>query len=90
MIKSISVRELRSNISKVIDDVYSKFDRYVINRRGKPEVVMISVEDYESLLETIEIQSDKELMKRIKKAEKEIPKGKGKSLKDIQKELGLV
>lgn len=88
MIKSISVRELRSNISKVIDDVYSKFDRYVISRRGKPEVVMISVEDYESLLETIEIQSDKELMKRIKKAEKEIPKGK--SLKDIQKELGLV
>lgn len=90
MIKSISVRELRSNISKVIDDVYSKFDRYVISRRGKPEVVMISVEDYESLLETIEIQSDKELMKRIKGAEKEIPKGKGKSLKDIQKELGLV
>ena len=90
MIKSISVRELRLNISKVIDDVYSKFDRYIISRRGNPEVVMMSVDDYESLLETIDIQSDKALMRRIKKAGKEISQGKGKSLEDLQKELGLV
>ncbi len=32
----------------------------------------MSVDDYEGLLETIEILSDAELMKRIKKAEKEI------------------
>ena len=90
MIKSISVRELRPNISKVIDDIHQKFDRYVVNRRGKPEVVMMSVEDYESLLETIEIESDKELMKRIKKAQKEIAQGKGKSLEEVKRELGFV
>jgi antitoxin YefM len=89
MIKSISVRELRPNISRVINDIYSKFDRYIISRRGKPEVVMISVEDYESLLETIDIQSDRALMKRVRKAEGEIAKGKGKALEDIRKELGL-
>jgi len=90
MIKTISMRDLRPNISKVVNNIHSKFDRYVISRRGKPEVVMMSVEDYESLLETIEIQSDKELLKGLKKAEKEIAQGKGKTLEDIQKELGLV
>jgi len=90
MIKSISVRELRPNISKVIDNIHQKFDRYIVNRRGHPEVVMMSVEDYESLIETLEIQSDKELVKRIKKAEKQIAQGKGKSLEEIERELGLV
>ena len=90
MIKTISMRDLRPNISKVVNNIHSKFDRYIISRRGKPEVVMISVEDYESLLETIEIQSDKDLLKSLKKAEKEIAQGKGKTLEDIQKELGLV
>ena len=90
MIKVISMRDLRPNISRVVKDIHSKFDRYVVSRRGRPEVVMMSVEDYESLLETIEIQSDKELLKSLKKAEKEIAQGKGKTLEDIQKELGLV
>ena len=90
MIKTISVRELRPNISKVIDDIHQKFDRYIINRRGKPEVMMMSIEDYESLVETLEIQSDKELMKRLKKAEKEKTQGKGKSLEELQREFGIV
>ena len=90
MIKSVSIRELRPNISKVISNIHDKFDRYIVSRRGKPEVIMLSVEDYESILETIEIQSDKELVRRIKKAEKEISQGKGKTLDDLHKELGLV
>lgn len=90
MIKNISVRELRPNIAKVIDDIHERFDRYIINRRGKPEVIMLSIEDYESLLETIEIESDREAMRRIKKAEKEMSQNKGKTLEALHKELGLV
>ena len=90
MIKSISTRELRPNISKVIDDIHEKFDRYIVSRHGKPEVVMLSIEDYESLIETIEIESDKALMKRLKGAQKEIARGQGKSLEQIHRELRLV
>ena len=90
MVNTISVRELRPKLSKVIDDIHKKFDRYVITRRGKPEVVMMSIDDYEGLLETLEIESDPELMKRLKKAEEDMKKGKGKSLEQIHKELGIV
>ena len=90
MIKAISIRELRPNISKIIDSVHQRFDRYIISRRGTPEAVIMSVEDYESLLETFDAESDKGLMARLKKAEKEIAGGKGKALEDIHKELGLV
>jgi len=90
MVNTISVRELRPKLSKVIDDIHKKFDRYVITRRGKPEVVMMSIDDYEGLLETLEIESDPELMKRLKKAEEDMKKGKGKTLEQIHKELGIV
>ena len=90
MVNTISVRELRPRLSSVIDDIHSKFDRYVITKRGKPEVVMISTEDYEGLLETLEIESDKPLMKRLNKAKKDMKAGKGRSLEDIHRGLGVV
>ncbi len=90
MVNTISVRELRPTLSKVIDNIHKKFDRYVITRRGKPEVIMMSIDDYEGLLETLEIESDPDLMKRLKQAEEDMKKGKGKSLEQIHKELGIV
>ncbi len=90
MVNIISIRELRPRLAEVVDDIHDKFGRYVITRRGKPEVVMMSVEDYESILETMEIESDKGLMKRLKKADQDLKKGKGVSLEQIHKELKLV
>ena len=90
MVNTISVRELRPKLAEVLKIIHDRFDRYIITKRGQPEAVIMSVDDYESILETMEIQSDKALMRRIKKAEKEIKQGKGTSLEKIKKELGLV
>ena len=86
----ISVRELRPKLSKVLKSISDRFDRYIITRRGNPEAVIMSIDDYESILETIDIQSDKALMRRLSKAEKEKKSGGGRSLDEIKKELGLV
>lgn len=51
------------------------------------KVVMMSMEDYESILETLEIESDKELMKKLQKAQGDIKKGKGISLDQLSKKL---
>ncbi len=90
MIHTITVRELRPKLSEVLKSVHEGFERYVITRRGHPEAIMLSVLDYESLLETIEIQSDKPLMKRIRKAENDLHKGQGIDLETIKKELKIV
>ncbi len=81
---------MRPRLSNVIDRIHDRFDRYVVTKRGKPEVVMMSIEDYEGLLETLEIQSDKMLMKRIKKAEKDLTLGKGVALEDFYRKLKIV
>ena len=48
---------------------------------------MISPDDYESLLETIEILSDKDAVRRIKKAKREIAQGKTVSLENFLKRI---
>lgn len=90
MVNTISVRELRPKLADVLNAVHDRLDRYIITKRGRPEAVMISIEDYESILETLDIVSDKSLMRRIKKAEKDLRQGKGVALEKVKKELGLV
>ena len=90
MVNIISIRNLRPKLADVLKKVHNRLDRYIITKRGHPEAVMMSIEDYESILETMEIQSDKALMRRIKKAEGDIKKHKGTSLERVRKELGFV
>jgi antitoxin YefM len=90
MVNFISIRELRPELSKILQKIHRKFDRYIVTRRGKPEAIILSIEDYESMLETLEIQSDKKLMKRLKKAEQDLKKGKGISLEKLHQEMKIV
>ena len=83
MVKNISTRKLRENLAGVIKDVKTNFDRYIVSRRGEPEAILMSIDDYESWLETIEIMSDKKLMDDIRLSEKEIKDGKVYTFEEV-------
>jgi prevent-host-death family protein len=76
MVKNISVRQLRAHLADVLEDVTQHLDRYVISKRGKPEAVLMCVDDYEGWLETLEIMSSKETMRDIEAAKAELKAGK--------------
>ena len=90
MVNTISIRQLRPKLANVLNSVHERLDRYIITKRGRPEAVVMSIEDYESILETLDILSDRSLMKRIKKAETDRKLGRGVTLEKVKKELGLV
>ena len=83
MVKNISTRKLRENLAAVIKGVKINFDRYIVSRRGEPEAVLMSIDDYEGWLETIEIMSDKKLMDGIRLARKEIKECKVYSFEEV-------
>lgn len=87
---TVPLTELRPKLPKIMDRLSKYFDRCIITRRGKPEAVILSEEDYESLLETLEILSDQKLMKSIKKAQEDLRKGKGVPWEKVKKKLGYV
>jgi len=90
MTKSVTLKALRPRLPQIIDEIDAKMDRFVITKRGKPVALMISVDDYESLLETLDVLSNTHLAKNIKVAEADMAAGRIKALKDIEKELGIV
>ncbi|MFH1191228.1 MAG: type II toxin-antitoxin system prevent-host-death family antitoxin [Candidatus Omnitrophota bacterium] len=90
MVNTITLKKLRPGLPEVIRGIDTKLDRYIIMKRGRPVAVMIGPDDYESLLETIEILSDKEAVKRIKKAKKETAEGKTISLKGLRDRIEKV
>ena len=84
---SVSIRELRPRLPEVILDVSKNMNRYVVTKRGKPTAVILSTDDYESLLESLGLQSDERLMEAIIESEAGFKKGKGRRLEDIRREL---
>jgi antitoxin YefM len=87
MTRTITLKALRPELPHVADAVESNLDRYIVTRRGQPVMMLISPEDYEGLLETIDILSDKAAAKRIRKAWKDARAGKTVSLAALRKRL---
>ncbi|MFH1996817.1 MAG: type II toxin-antitoxin system Phd/YefM family antitoxin [Candidatus Omnitrophota bacterium] len=83
MVKSISVRKLRANLSSILEDVKLHLDRYVISKRGKPEAVLMCVDDYEGWIETLEIISNRKTLADIKEAKQELTQGKHFTFKEV-------
>ncbi len=90
MTHTITLKALRPGLPKVADAVESKYDRYVVTKRGHPVMVLVNPEDFEGLLETIEILSDKSAVKRIRAARKQAKAGKTVSLEALRSRLESV
>lgn len=87
MTRTISLKALRPELPQVADAIESKLDRYIVTRRGHPVMLLISPEDYEGLLETIEVLSDKSAAKRIRKSWREARAGKTIALDSLRRRL---
>ena len=53
--KTISFTEARDNLNKVLDQVVNDAELIVINRSREGDVVMMSLHDYSSLMETVHL-----------------------------------
>lgn len=64
--------EVKNRLSEVIDRVEREHGRVVITRHGRPAAVILSVEDLESLEETLAVLSNAELVRQIREADEDI------------------
>ena len=90
MTHTITLKALRPGLPKVANAIASKYDRYIVTKRGNPVMMLINPEDFEGLLETIEILSDKTALRRIKKARKEAEAGKTVTLAELKRRIERV
>ncbi|MBU0507086.1 MAG: type II toxin-antitoxin system Phd/YefM family antitoxin [bacterium] len=70
--KILPVTEIKRDLLSHVKSVQTMGHSIAITRNGKPAAVLVSVNEYEGLLETIEILSDQKLLKLLKKSIKEL------------------
>lgn len=87
MTHSISLKELRPALPKVMERVDDRLDRYIVTRRGKPTAVILNVDDYEALMETLDILADPQAVDRIRKGREDAKKGRTRSWQEIKRSL---
>ncbi len=67
--------EARNRLSEIVDDVVATGSDVVITRHGRPSAVIVGYDEYESLLETLNILSDPETMASLARAEADVAAG---------------
>ena len=73
--KTLPLAEAKAQLSRLVDRVEKTDEEVLITRNGRPVAILVSPDEYESWKETRAIQSDRELMKEIRRGLRELKKG---------------
>ena len=87
----LAMADARKRLPKLADalEKHPEIGAVKITRRGKPVLAVLSWDLYESVVETMEIMSDPEMMAAFRQGVKEMEEGKGIPWEQVKKELGL-
>jgi antitoxin YefM len=75
--KVLSYTALRSNLAKTMEKVCDDHEPIVITRKSEGAVVMLSLEDYESLEETTYLLRSPKNVKRLLESLSQLEEGRG-------------
>lgn len=73
---TLAVADARANFSKIVDLASTTHERFEVTRNGRRVAVLLGAEDYDGLMETIEILSDPELMAGIREGQQDQAEGR--------------
>lgn len=76
MAETAPLTEVRDRLSEIIDDVSAHATEWTITRHGRPVAVLMGADEYESLIETLNILSDPDTMDALAEAEADIAAGR--------------
>jgi prevent-host-death family protein len=82
---TIPLADAKARLSAVLDEVRDTHERVVITRNGRPEAVIMSVLDLESLEETLDLLSTPGALDEIRAAEEEIAHGEATGADELRR-----
>lgn len=71
----VSLTEARNNLKAVFDSVYIDHEEVIIHRKGRENIVMISMDEYNSMKETNYLLSSPNNAKHLRESIEQIRKG---------------
>ena len=84
MAKTLSLSEVKTRLPELVAGVQEREEEVVVTKNGRPAAILINVDEYTRLKETLDVLSDPALMKQIGKSQTFYKAGKkGLSFEDL-------
>lgn len=80
----LPLNDVKTRFSAIADEVAATHDRVIVTRNGRPHVMVISVDDFESLQMTRELLAEPGAVQDIQAADREISAGDSHTLDELQ------
>jgi antitoxin YefM len=76
MAEHFPLADVKNRLSEVVDRLEREHGRVVITKHGRPAAIMMSVDDLESLEETLAILSDRHATTDVREAQRDVVEGR--------------
>jgi len=84
MPKILPLSEVKTRLPELVSGVDEREEEVIVTKNGRPAAILVNVNEYERLKETLEVLSDPEMMKQFRKSEAFYAAGKkGLSYEDV-------
>ncbi len=83
MNNTIPLKEARQKFSMLVDRSDRLSERFVVTKNGTPRAVLMSVEEFESWVESLELMPNPKAVKTLEKGLKEAKSRKVASFKEV-------
>ncbi len=88
--RTISITEARKRIFEIADEVQTPGVHFTLTEKGKPRMLVMSPEEFEGWMETLDIMAeDPGALDAIKEAQEDFKKGYYVTLEELRKEYGI-
>jgi len=72
---TVTLSDAKTHLARLLSEVVEMGERVVITRSGRPAGVLVSVDEYDGLLETLEILADDDMADAIRRGLDEAERG---------------
>lgn len=84
---TLSVAEARAHFSKIIESASSTHERFEVTRNGSRAAVLLGADDFDALMETVEILGDAQLVAAIGAGLAELDAGETESALEVSEAM---
>jgi len=84
MARILPISEVKARLPELVAGVHDREEEIVVTRNGRPAAMLVNIDEYERLKETLDVLSDPEMMRQIRGSERYFARGgKGMSLEEV-------
>lgn len=81
---TLSVADARAQFSRIVESAEVTHERFDVTRNGSRVAVLLGADDFDALVETLEILADSETMDSIREGLSDLREGRTASVEEVR------